>query len=42
LSEYPVEKCAVCGQENCDKKFAGQYWHKKCLRVVKKKAGSAF
>ncbi len=34
-SKYPEETCAVCGQKGCDKKWGGQYWHKKCLRSVK-------
>ena len=32
------EECAVCGGAPSDKKWMGQYWHKKCLRVVKKGA----
>lgn len=34
-SKYPKETCAVCSQPGCDKKWGGQYWHKKCLRSVK-------
>lgn len=34
-SKYPNETCAVCNQLGCDKKWGGQYWHKKCLRSVK-------
>jgi len=34
-SKYPKEACAVCSQPGCDKKWGGQYWHKKCLRSVK-------
>jgi len=30
------EKCVVCGEGNTEKKWAGQYWHKKCLRRGKK------
>ncbi len=30
------EKCVVCGEGNTEKKWAGQYWHKKCLRKGKK------
>ncbi len=33
--KYPNETCAVCNQPGCDKKWGGQYWHKKCLRSVK-------
>lgn len=32
------ETCAVCGDRGADKKFAGQFWHKKCLRKSKKVA----
>lgn len=34
-AKYPHENCAVCNQPGCDKKWGGQYWHKKCLRSVK-------
>ncbi|MFH0905930.1 MAG: hypothetical protein V1824_01170 [archaeon] len=34
-SKYPSETCSLCSQKGCDKKFAGQYWHKKCLRSTK-------
>lgn len=34
-SKYPEEICAVCNQKGCDKKWGGQYWHKKCLRSAK-------
>lgn len=30
------EPCSLCGKAPCDKKWAGQYWHKKCLRKMKK------
>lgn len=37
-AKYPDETCALCGQPGCDKKWAGQYWHKKCLRNMRKTA----
>jgi hypothetical protein len=39
-AKYPYETCALCGQPACDMKWAGQYWHKKCLRSVRKAASS--
>jgi len=39
-AKYPYESCALCGQPACDVKWAGQYWHKKCLRSVRKAASS--
>ena len=32
------ESCAMCGQPSAEKKWMGQYWHKKCLRKSKKYA----
>lgn len=32
------ETCALCGKGPTDKKFGGQYFHKKCFRVVKRGA----
>lgn len=32
------EECALCGGSGTDKKWMGQYWHKKCLRKSKKMA----
>ena len=32
------ETCALCGKAPTDKHFAGQYFHKKCFRAVKKGA----
>ncbi len=32
------EPCGVCGKAPTDKKWAGQYFHKKCLRKMKKMA----
>ncbi|MDD3178372.1 MAG: hypothetical protein PHR26_02540 [Candidatus ainarchaeum sp.] len=33
--KYPTENCALCNKPGCDKKWGGQYWHKKCLRSAK-------
>lgn len=30
------EPCALCGKQGTEKKWMGQYWHKKCLRQTKK------
>lgn len=30
------EPCALCGAAATEKKWAGQYWHKKCMRKSKK------
>ncbi|MDD5148512.1 MAG: hypothetical protein PHH08_03545 [Candidatus ainarchaeum sp.] len=30
------EVCALCGAGNTEKKWMGQYWHKKCIRSAKK------
>ncbi len=37
-SETPLsrEKCALCNQIGADKKWAGQWWHTKCLRKARK------
>jgi hypothetical protein len=32
------EPCALCGKAGTEKKWAGQYWHKKCLRAARKGA----
>ena len=32
--------CSVCGKAGADKKWAGQYFHKKCLRKARKMAKS--
>ncbi len=32
------EACSMCGKTPCDKKWMGQYWHKKCVRKAKKAA----
>jgi hypothetical protein len=35
IKKNPEETCALCNQKGCDKKWGGQYWHKKCLRSTK-------
>lgn len=30
------EQCSVCSKAPTDKKWGGQYFHKKCLRKLKK------
>lgn len=30
------ESCSVCGKSPTDKKWGGQYFHKKCFRRMKK------
>jgi hypothetical protein len=30
------EQCSVCGKAPTDKKWGGQYFHKKCFRRLKK------
>lgn len=37
-----TEACALCGGTGTEKKWAGQYWHKKCLRKSKKFAKGMF
>jgi len=37
-AKYPQEACALCGATGCEKKWAGQYWHKKCMRTMRKTA----
>lgn len=32
------EECALCGKGGTEKKWAGQYWHKQCLRRSRKSA----
>jgi hypothetical protein len=36
------QACALCGAEGTDKKWAGQYWHKKCMRKSRKMARGMF
>ena len=35
--KYP-NPCSVCGNPGTEKKWAGQYWHVRCLRKSKKMA----
>jgi len=37
-SKYSDKACAFCGRDQVEKQWAGQYWHKKCFRMVKKGA----
>lgn len=37
-TKYAGQKCALCSGPNPEKKWMGQYWHKKCLRSSKKMA----
>jgi len=32
------EACALCGSPGTEKKWMGQYWHKRCSRIAKKGA----
>jgi len=32
------ESCALCGNPETEKKWVGQFWHKKCYRLARKKA----
>ncbi|MGI6589868.1 MAG: hypothetical protein ACOX1V_04380 [Candidatus Iainarchaeum sp.] len=32
------EPCALCGKSPTDKKWGGQFFHKKCFRKIKKGA----
>lgn len=36
------EACALCGGTGTEKKWAGQYWHKKCYRAGRKAAKGMF
>jgi len=35
MGEYS-ETCSMCGKADTEKKWMGQYWHRKCLRQIKK------
>lgn len=37
-AKYADKACALCGRNQTEKQWAGQYWHKKCFRQVKKGA----
>lgn len=30
------QECTLCGGANTEKKWMGQYWHKKCLKGAKR------
>ena len=32
------EPCSLCGAAGTEKKWAGKYWHVKCMRKMKKAA----
>ena len=32
------EQCALCGNPGTEKKWMGQYWHRKCIRFARKGA----
>lgn len=32
------EECALCGKTGTEKKWMGQHWHKKCMRIARKGA----
>jgi hypothetical protein len=35
-SKHPDKPCQLCGQLGCDRKYAGQYVHNKCFRILQK------
>lgn len=37
-AKYANNECALCGKTGAEKKWAGQYWHKKCFRSLRGKA----
>ncbi|MFH1256874.1 MAG: hypothetical protein V1494_06320 [Candidatus Diapherotrites archaeon] len=37
-AKYEGKECSMCGGMGAEKKWMGQYWHKKCLRSMKKGA----
>lgn len=36
FSKHPDKPCQLCGQLGTDKKYAGQYIHNKCFKILKK------
>jgi len=38
VGKYADQECSFCGKLAPDKKWMGQYFHKKCLRSLKKGA----
>lgn len=39
-AKYANRVCAACSQPGADKSFAGQEWHRRCLRKMRKMAKS--
>lgn len=37
-NEISREICALCNGQGAEKKWAGQWWHKKCFRAARKSA----
>ncbi len=35
-SKHPRKTCKLCGQKGCDVKYVGLYFHKKCIRKLRK------
>ena len=35
-TKYGKETCSLCGGVGTEKKWMGQYWHRKCIRIAKK------
>ncbi|MFH1224333.1 MAG: hypothetical protein V1676_00845 [Candidatus Diapherotrites archaeon] len=40
-AKYGSEPCSLCGGAGTEKKWMGRYWHKKCMRKMKKQAKGA-
>lgn len=38
VSDAQGPECAACGKPGADKRYGGQWWHKKCLRKLRKQA----
>ncbi len=36
------QACALCGGTGTEKKWAGQYWHKRCVRRARRGAKGMF
>ena len=34
--KYSEQACALCGGTGAERKWAGQFWHKKCYRKMRK------
>jgi hypothetical protein len=35
-SRFEGERCSRCHGVDCEKKLGGLYWHKKCLREMRR------